>query len=226
MIPLRDNIPSRRYPLINITLIILNFIIFFWELGLPGNYREYIFWKYGFIPQRFLELNFIPSSFFTLISSLFLHGGWAHILGNMLFLWIFGDNVEGSMGHFRYLIFYLSSGIIANIVQGVFSYNKLIPTIGASGAIAGVLGAYLIYFPGARILTLIFLGFFIEFIYLPASFFLILWFLIQIFSGMISLALYEITGGVAWWAHIGGFLFGVIIAPFLRKYRRYHFYYF
>ncbi|MEN2984838.1 MAG: rhomboid family intramembrane serine protease [Dictyoglomaceae bacterium] len=226
MIPLRDNIPSRKYPLINISLIILNFIIFFWELGLPENYREYIFWEFGFIPQRFLELNFLPSNLFTLISSLFLHGSWAHILGNMLFLWIFGDNVEGSMGHFRYLFFYLSAGIVANIIQGFFSFNKLIPTIGASGAIAGVLGAYLVYFPGAKILTLVFLGFFIEFIYIPASFFLVLWFLVQFLSGMASLALYEITGGIAWWAHIGGFLFGIIIAPFLRKYRRYYFYYF
>lgn len=226
MIPLKDNIPSRRYPLINISLIIVNFILFFWTINLPGNYREYMFWRFGFIPQRFLELNLTSSNIFTLISSLFLHGGWAHILGNMLFLWIFGDNVEGSMGHFRYLIFYISVGIIANIIQGFFSYNKFIPTIGASGAIAGVLGAYLIYFPGARVLTLLFLGFFIEFVYLPASFLLILWFLIQFFAGMISLGLYEITAGVAWWAHIGGFLFGIIIAPFLRKYRRYHFYYF
>lgn len=226
MIPLKDNIPSRRFPIVNITLIVINFIVFFWELSLGNNLREFVFWKYGFIPQRLFELSMFPHNILTLFTSIFLHGGWAHILGNMLYLYIFGDNVEDSMGHFRYLIFYLSAGIFANLVQGIFSFNKLIPTIGASGAIAGVLGAYLVYFPGAKILTFAILGFFIEFVYIPAGFYLLFWFLIQLFSGMFSLALYEFTGGVAWWAHIGGFVFGLILAPRLKKYRRYHFYYY
>jgi len=219
MIPLKDNIPSRRYPLINIILIILNFVIFLWELSLPESLKEYILYNYGFIPQRFWNFKLSFYHIFPLFSSLFLHGGWAHILGNMLFLWIFGDNVEDNMGHFKYLFFYLISGIIANVIQGFFSYNKYIPTIGASGAIAGVLGAYFIYFPNARIITLAFLGFLIDILYIPAGFFLILWFLSQFLLGVSSLA-FETTGGVAWWAHIGGFLFGLIIAPYLKKKRR------
>jgi membrane associated rhomboid family serine protease len=219
MIPLKDNIPSRRYPLINIILIILNFVIFLWELSLPESLKEYILYNYGFVPQRFWNFKLSFYHIFPLFSSLFLHGGWAHILGNMLFLWIFGDNVEDNMGHFKYLFFYLISGIIANVIQGFFSYNKYIPTIGASGAIAGVLGAYFIYFPNARIITLAFLGFLIDILYIPAGFFLILWFLSQFLLGVSSLA-FETTGGVAWWAHIGGFLFGLIIAPYLKKKRR------
>jgi len=219
MIPLKDNIPSRRYPLINIILIILNFVIFLWELSLPESLKEYILYSYGFVPQRFWNFKLSFYHIFPLFSSLFLHGGWAHILGNMLFLWIFGDNVEDNMGHFKYLFFYLISGIIANVIQGFFSYNKYIPTIGASGAIAGVLGAYFIYFPNARIITLAFLGFLIDILYIPAGFFLILWFLSQFLLGVSSLA-FETTGGVAWWAHIGGFLFGLIIAPYLKKKRR------
>jgi membrane associated rhomboid family serine protease len=219
MIPLKDNIPSRRYPLINIILIIVNFVIFLWELSLPESLKEYILYNYGFVPQRFWNFKLSFYHIFPLFSSLFLHGGWAHILGNMLFLWIFGDNVEDNMGHFKYLFFYLISGIIANVIQGFFSYNKYIPTIGASGAIAGVLGAYFIYFPNARIITLAFLGFLIDILYIPAGFFLILWFLSQFLLGVSSLA-FETTGGVAWWAHIGGFLFGLIIAPYLKKKRR------
>lgn len=224
MIPLKDDIPSRKYPIVNTVIIIINILIFVWVLSLPIQIRESIYFRYGIVPYRFYNLNLLPYGIFTLFTSMFLHGGWSHLIGNMLYLYIFGDNVEDGMGHIKYLIFYLIAGIFAGLTQVIFSRNPYIPAIGASGAIAGVLGAYFKYYPRARILTIAFLGFFIEFLYIPSFFYISLWFLIQFFSGLFSL-LIDISGGIAWWAHIGGFLFGVIFAKFFRK-RIFWFYYY
>lgn len=225
MIPLKDDIPSRKYPIVNTSIIILNVLIFFWELSLPGQIRENVFFKYGIVPYRFYNLSLLPYGVFTLFTSMFLHGGWAHLIGNMLYLYIFGDNVEDGMGHIKYLIFYLAAGVFSGLTQVIFSGNPYIPAIGASGAIAGVLGAYFRYYPRARILTIAFLGFFLEFLYIPSFFYIGLWFIIQLFSGLFSL-LIDISGGIAWWAHIGGFLFGLIFARFFKRRRIWLYYYY
>ncbi len=225
MIPLRDDVPSRRYPIINTSLILLNILIFLWEISLPLVYRENVFFKYGVVPYRFYNLSLLPYGIFTLFTSMFLHGGWSHLIGNMLYLYIFGDNVEDTMGHFKYLVFYFLSGILAGLTQVIFAPNPYIPAIGASGAIAGVLGAYFRYYPRARILTIAFFGWFLEFIYVPAFFYIGIWFLLQLLSGLFSLMI-NISGGIAWWAHIGGFVFGAILSRFFRRKRYWLYYYF
>lgn len=224
MIPLKDDVPSRRYPIVNTILLISNILVFLWEISLPQRVLENIIFKYGVIPYRFFNIALLPHGILTLFTSMFLHGGWSHVIGNMLYLYIFGDNVEDAMGHFRYLIFYLLSGILAGMTQVFFSSNPYIPAIGASGAIAGVLGAYIRYFPLARVLTITFFIFFIDFIYIPAFLYIGLWFLLQVSSGLFSL-LIDISGGIAWWAHIGGFVFGFILAKYFRR-RKYWFYYY
>ncbi len=220
MFPIRDDIPHRKLPIINYSLILVNFIFFFYELGLGQNLKLFIF-QYGVVPQRFLlylnssyhiSLSFL---FISIIISMFLHAGWLHILGNMWFLFIFGDNVEDMLGHFRYLIFYLSCGIAASFLHIIFNANSPIPSIGASGAIAGVLGAYMIFYPHAKILTLLPIFIFFEIIELPALLWIGLWILIQIVFGLFSIG--STGGGIAWWAHIGGFSAGIIYATFFLK---------
>jgi membrane associated rhomboid family serine protease len=223
MIPLRDNIPSRKFPIINILLIVLNFIVFFYELSL-GDGAEGLIFQYGIIPATLVKsiVNINTSNISSLIlpffSAIFLHGGWYHILSNMLYLWIFGDNVEDRMGHFKYLIFYLICGFTSSIVHILTNISSSIPTIGASGAISGVLGAYFIIFPKARVMTILPFGFFLQIAAVPAFLFLGFWFISQTLNGVASLAVKTyMTGGVAWWAHIGGFITGIIIG---RRYRR------
>jgi membrane associated rhomboid family serine protease len=148
---------------------------------------------------------------------MFLHGGWFHLIGNMLFLYIFGDNVEDRMGHFKYIIFYLISGLAAAFTQIIINIYSTIPMVGASGAISGVLGAYILFFPHSRILTLVPIFFFIQIVEIPAVIFLLIWFIIQFFSGVASLAATQNTGGVAFWAHIGGFVVGLILSRFFQK---------
>lgn len=206
MIPLRDNIPSSRRPWVNYSIIFVNVIIFLYELTLlnAGLLEKFIL-RWGFMPSSFLSnpLAKIP----TLFSAMFLHGGVIHLGGNMLYLWIFGNNVEDWYGHWRYLIFYLLCGLAASFGQMATNIHSTIPTIGASGAIAGVLGSYFLLYPNARVLTLIPFGFFLRLVEIPAFFFLGFWFLLQMFSGTLTLG--SQSGGVAWWAHIGGFLAGV-----------------
>jgi hypothetical protein len=221
MIPLRDNIPSARPPYINYFLIGLNCLVFFMELSagprLPG-----LLDTFGFVPGRFLGLFFsygplaLPVMVFPLFSSLFLHGGWLHLIGNMWFLYIFGDNVEDCLGRRRYLLFYLLSGVGANLIFLLFSPAAMMPLVGASGAIAGVMGAYFILFPGARVLTLVPIFLFVTVIELPAYFFLGFWFILQfLFGAFSSMGPQVATGGVAWWAHVGGFLVGVLLLSLL-----------
>ncbi len=221
MIPLKDNIPSRRFSFINYLLIAINTAVFILELKVAsyGLLENFIF-NYGIVPKRFFSI--FPVDWHTIFSAMFLHGGWMHFLGNMLFLYIFGDNVEDKLGHIIYLIFYIFCGIVAAILQIVFSFNSSVPMIGASGAIGGVLGAYFLLYPNARILTLVFFGFFSRIVAIPAFFYLGFWFIMQLMSGTFSLtAGTNQAGGIAFWAHIGGFLAGVFwILFFYRPKRR------
>ena len=218
MIPIRDRNPTRGTPFVNIGLIGVNLAAFLYEVSL-GPRVETLFLSYGIVPADVLSAFFgyqyidavVP--FFT---SMFLHGGWLHLAGNMLYLWIFGDNIEDKLGHGRYLAFYIVCGVVAGGLHVFIDPGSIIPTVGASGAISGVLGAYLLLFPRARVLTVIPIFFFIQLAELPALIVLGFWFIMQFLYGMISLG-YETggMGGVAWWAHIGGFVAGmVIILPF------------
>ncbi len=213
MIPLRDNIPSKSIPLINYSLILLNVFAFVHQLNLASvNELEPFIFHYGVIPSVFTVDPTV--NFYRLIFSQFLHGSWMHLIGNMLYLYIFGDNVEDRLGHLSFLFFYILCGIGAALTQVYFNPNSGVPMIGASGAIAGVLGAYFLLHPNARVLTLIPIGFFSRIVEIPAFFFLGFWFLMQTFSGTASLytakALGKDVGGVAWFAHAGGFASGFI----------------
>ena len=210
MIPLRDVIPSRTTPYITVTIIILNVLAWLFELALPADVRTVFLQVYGVVPADFHAT--------TLITSMFLHGGWMHVLGNMWYLWIFGDNVEDRLGHGRFIVFYLLCGIIAALGQIAIDPESTLPTIGASGAIAGVMGAYFVLYPRSRVLTLIPLFFFWEIIELPAIVLLGFWFVIQLFSaGTIAVTASTGGGGVAFAAHVAGFIVGMIGGLVFRK---------
>jgi membrane associated rhomboid family serine protease len=210
MIPLRDVIPSRTVPYLTVSIIVLNALAWFYELGLPREDLPVFLRQFGVVPAYFT----VP----TLISSMFLHGSWSHVLGNMWYLWIFGDNVEDRMGHFRFLIFYLLCGIVAALGQIFIDPTSTLPTIGASGAIAGVMGAYFVLYPQSRVLTLIPLIIFWEIVELPAIFLLGFWFLMQLFSaGAIAATAHSQAGGVAFMAHVAGFLTGLVGGFVFRK---------
>lgn len=218
MIPLRDTIPSKTTPIITVSLIILNLIIYIYEVSLGEQLNGFI-QKFGMVPSRFLtviqEKPYDLSGWFVpMISSIFLHGSWLHVIGNMWYLWIFGDNIEDRLGHGRFVFFYILCGVLADLSHVFINSQSNIPTVGASGAIAGVMGAYFILYPKSRVLTLIPIFIFIEIIEIPAVIFLGFWIFMQFIYG--TAALSGQTGGVAWWAHFGGFLFGVILAILLR----------
>ncbi len=218
MIPLRDENPSGSFPRVTIGLIALNCVVFGYELTLGSGLREFMT-HWALVPQRItLALRFgdepMLPNLVTFVTSMFLHGGWAHLIGNMWYLWIFGDNIEDRLGHGRYLAFYLTGGIVAALVQYVTQPSSGVPTVGASGAIAAVLGAYAVTFPRARVTTLIPLFPFFPIVHLSALVVLGLWFVLQFFSGALSLA-WGARGGVAWWAHIGGFAFGIVAIKLL-----------
>jgi membrane associated rhomboid family serine protease len=230
MIPLRDNVPSIRRPYITVTLIVFNVLIYLFQFVVPDEINKMIIYSYGFIPGRFLQAIFSRQvtavDFYPFITSSFLHGNWVHLVGNMWILWLFGDNVEDRLGHFKFIIFYFLSGCIAMFCHFMFNPGSPVPAIGASGAIAGVMGAYFILFPHSRILTII--PFFIIplFIRIPAAIYLIIWFLMQIYSGTLNSFLGGMGRGVAWWAHIGGFLSGILLLKLLHgKNRRPVYYY-
>jgi len=220
MIPLRDTNPSRTIPVVNYFLITTNVIVFLYEFSLSKEMTNFVF-NFGLIPFNFTsdlqsyQVN--PGTVLPLFTSMFLHGGWMHLIGNMLFLFIFGDNVEDRFGHFKYFFFYIVAGLAAAFTQIYMFPDSQIPMVGASGAIAGVLGAYVFMYPTAKITTLIPIFFFFQIIELPAFLFLGIWFLLQIISGMFALGIGADAGGVAWWAHIGGFAAGAVLFPFLRK---------
>jgi membrane associated rhomboid family serine protease len=223
--PINDNNPTRTTAYVTYALITINILVFIYELSLTPPQLERFFQLYSVVPKELTaSLNAIPVAQvvpepLTLVTSQFLHGGFAHIFGNMLFLWIFGNNIEDQLGHIKYLIFYIACGILAALAQWIFSTQSGIPSLGASGAIAGVLGAYILRFPRARVRTLLFLGPFITFPQIPAIFFLGIWFVQQTLYGFASLSVRTNvgmeSGGVAYFAHIGGFVFGAILGPLL-----------
>lgn len=224
MIPLSDTGVSRhRLPLITVVIVAINVLVFVYQLTLSDRELFSFFMAYGVVPLEFTTGRDIPPIGFgdpklNVFSSMFMHGGWLHIGSNMLYLWIFGDNVEDTFSHIGYLFFYLLTGIIAALAQVYVDPNSTTPAIGASGAIAGVLGAYLVFYPTARVNTLLILGYFIRVQAMPAILVLGFWIVMQVFSGFLSLGA---EAGVAYWAHIGGFVSGMIIAvPFRGRRRR------
>jgi len=224
MFPIRDDVPSRRAPVVTWTIVALNVAVFLWQLTLPEVGVRRLFLLYGLVPARFTDpawaasVGFPHLSPLPLVTSMFLHGGFLHLGFNLWTLWIFGDNVEDRMGRLRYALFYLTCGVAAALGQALSNPGSTLPTVGASGAIAGVLGAYLRWFPHARVLTLIPIIIYPLFVEIPALVFLGLWFLTQIVSGAQSVGLPDLGGGVAWWAHVGGFLAGLALAgPFARR---------
>lgn len=226
MLPLTDSdLKTRSRPLVNVMLIVICAVVFIYELTLGEVGRVAFFYKFGAIPAElaqglslhvlttrtgFIDITSPVPMWATMFTSMFIHGGWMHFVGNMLFLWVFGDNIEDRFGHFRYLLFYLAAGLAATWLQVAVSTGSQVPTIGASGAIAGVLGAYIVLFPHSRITTAVFF-FFITVVRIPAFYLLGFWFLLQFMSGVGSLGP-SAQSGVAYWAHVGGFMLGVLVA--------------
>ena len=225
MIPIRDDAPRYTTPWINYFLIVLNCLVFLYELQLGPRNLSTLFLTFGMVPGRMtaaLRVGAFAAGFLPVLTSMFMHAGWLHIIFNMWWLWIFGDNVEDSLGHFPYLIFYLLSGLGAAMVHILFNWGSRVPSVGASGAIAGVMGAYFVLFPSARVLTFIF----VFFTWLPAWLILGYWFVLQFLTGAAtSMAAGQgSSGGIAVWAHVGGFLAGVVmIKLFPRRAPRYRF---
>lgn len=205
--PLRDVVPSRTTPVVTISLITLNAVAFLVEQTLSDRQLQIVTMVYGLVPAEF--------NLTSLLASMFLHAGWLHFGGNMLFLWIFGDNVEDRLGHGRFLAFYLACGIAAAVGQTLSHPTSLVPMIGASGAIAGVMGAYFLLFPRSRVLTFVWVILFVDVVEIPAIYFLGFWFFIQLLSGVGSIGVH--AGGTAFWAHAGGFLAGAALMPLLRR---------
>ena len=217
MIPLRDTIPHRRTPYVTWTLIAINVVVFLYELGLGPDELEALFYMFGIVPARYTHpewarmIGLPMDDYWPFLTSMFLHGGWAHVVGNMWALWIFGDNVEDRMGPGRFLAFYLLTGVIAGLTHGFTNPQSTVPTVGASGAIAGVLGAYFVLFPRARIIVLLPIFFFPFFFELPAVTYLLFWFLSQVLGGAVAGLSSSQVGGIAFWAHVGGFDAGVVL---------------
>ena len=214
MFPLYDTVRSRKFPLITVALIAANVLAFLYELQLGPSALESFIFTWGLRPA---QLTGDPSgAWITIFTAMFLHGGWFHLLSNMWFLYLFGDNVEARMGAGRYLIFYLLSGVAAVLLQTYIMPGSAVPMIGASGAIAGILGAYLISFPRSRIASLVPILFIFTIVEIPAVIFLVFWFILQVYSGLFAMQGAS-ASGIAWWAHIGGFVFGVIMVSFFAR---------
>jgi len=224
MIPLRDTIPTHHPPAVTRALILANAIAFVWTLLMSDANLEQFYYLYGVVPRRFLSPQFAryfpDGAWVTLFSSMFLHGGFLHIISNMWMLYIFGDNVEDRMGGVRFFLFYVLCGLGAMGLHILTNAGSTVPTIGASGAIAGVLGAYLRMYPHSTVLTFIPIVFFIPIIPVPAVIFLSFWFISQFFNGTLSLLSAGDGGGIAWWAHIGGFVAGMYLSPFFLSQKR------
>jgi len=214
MIPLRDDNPAQRVPFITRAIIVLNILVFVYELSLADGTHEMLR-DWGVVPGRLFAAltgeTSLPVELMTLVTSMFLHGGWLHLIGNMWYLWILGDNVEDRMGHLRFLFFYLGAGVFSAILNSALMPGSPTPTIGASGAIAGVLGAYAYAFPRAKVLTLVPIFFFFQIIAIPALIVLGIWFAFQFIAGTLSIGNGSGSSGVAWWAHIAGFVFGFLV---------------
>ncbi len=237
MLPLKDDVPSRSVPFVTVGLIALNILVFLYQLSLElgddrvaGRAAQAFVFEFGLIPCRLTGVcpgaGDFPSPVVTIFTSMFLHGGLFHIFGNMLYLWIFGDNVEDTLGHGRFLGFYLASGVAAALTQTLMGPSSSIPMIGASGAVSGVLGAYLLLFPRAGVLTLLVFGFFIRIVRIPALIVLGFWIVVQFLNGIVTFGTATVRGepqgGVAFFAHIGGFLAGILLLYVLKPRRPLH----
>jgi rhomboid family protein len=221
MIPLKDLKPRTHFPVVTVALIVINFLVFFHQISLAPFARDTFVMKYSLLPVRvqgaLIGRHFtLVQGFLPFLTSMFLHAGWMHIIGNMWFLWIFGGNVEDRLGHFVYLGLYMICGLGSGAVQTIFDWGSTIPSLGASGAIAGILGAYIVFFPSSRILTLVPLFFWFFLARVPAVLFIGLWFIVQFLSGLSSFRS-ALGGGVAWWAHVGGFLLGATLVWGMRR---------
>ncbi len=214
MLPLRDENPTSTTPVVNYVLIGINILVFIFQVMLGSSQDSFVY-QFALIPAQ-ITGGIGIGDVLDVFTSMFMHAGLAHIGGNMLYLWIFGDNVEDAMGHGRYLFFYLTGGVVASAAHVLTNPGSQIPTVGASGAIAAVLGAYLILYPQSRVSTLIFIGYFIRLAMVPATIVLGLWFVLQLFQGVLTLGAADV-GGVAFWAHIGGFVAGLVLAKVLAK---------
>ncbi|HUJ72757.1 MAG TPA: rhomboid family intramembrane serine protease [Verrucomicrobiae bacterium] len=216
MIPLRDDRPTRTISFVTVGIIILNALVFWHELSLGGPRRVESFFATFALTPAYLTHAPSADSYLTVFTSMFLHGGWLHIIGNMWYLWIFGRNVEDAVGHFAFVVFYLLCGIAAAAAQVAISPDSTVPMIGASGAISGVLGAYLVLLPRARVLVLFPIWIFWRIFYVPAMLMLVLWFAMQLLSGLAVRGM-DVNGGVAFWAHVGGFIAGMLLIPLFKK---------
>ncbi|HHY12571.1 MAG TPA: rhomboid family intramembrane serine protease [Firmicutes bacterium] len=228
MIPIRDTQRSHRRPFVNWTIILLNILVFGFQLTLTEPALQSFIVKWGVIPGVITNPGKYPpavlvqtSGMAGIFTSLFIHVGWVHLIGNMLYLFIFGDNVEDILGHGKYLLFYFACGAVASVAHVVSDPASLVPTVGASGAVAGVLGAYFVNFPRSRVLALIPIGVFLPVVEVPSIVFLFLWFFTNLLSGVASLGV-QAQGGVAWWAHIGGFVVGMALSVVWRQRHRLH----
>ena len=213
MLPLYDTVRSHKFPLINLLLIVSNILAFLYEQQLSPTVLEHFIFTWGLVPAHLISNP--ATAWITIFTAMFLHGSWIHLLGNMWFLYIFGDNIEARLGGARYLVFYLLSGVAAVFLQTYILPSSDVPMIGASGAVAGVLGAYLILFPHSRIASLVPILFIFTIIEIPAVIFLLFWFALQLYSGLFAIQ-GSSGSGIAWWAHVGGFLFGIIMVFFFR----------
>ncbi len=210
MIPYKDDNPTRTFPFITISIIVANVLVFLYEVMAPAG-MEKLTYSYGTIPYYILSFEKVQpiNPVLSIFSGMFMHGGVFHIAGNMLYLWIFGNNIEDKLGHLRFIFFYILCGIVAAYANAIAAPHSLIPMIGASGAISGILGAYLLLFPRATVHTLVFLGFFVTVVRIPALIVIGFWAVLQLVNGLLSTG-FAAKGGVAWFAHIGGFLVGIL----------------
>lgn len=226
MIPLRDSVKSQSFPIVNMTIIALNVLIYLWEVSLEPYLLNQVYYTFGLVPVEALNAVFTGASLtpvlVSFVTSTFIHGGWLHVISNMLFLWVFGDNVEDRLGHFKYLLFYLAAGIVGGMAHIISDPVSTVPVVGASGAVAGVLGAYIIAFPRSRILALVPIIIIFTLMEIPAVVFIAIWFILQLFNGVASLG--GTADTVAYWAHVGGFIMGAVLiktmAPRVRGYFR------
>ena len=214
MIPVYDTVRSHKFPLVTVSLIAANVLVFLYEIQMVESELQGLVFTWGLIPSQLW--NDPPSAWVGIFTAMFLHGGWFHLISNMWILLIFGNNVEARMGSIRFLIFYLLAGAAAGLLQTYILPSSTVPMIGASGAIAGVLGAYLVLFPGSRIASLVPVFFIFTLVEIPAFIFLLFWFVSQLYSGLFAMQ----GSGIAWWAHIGGFVFGVVMVSFFTIHRK------